>query len=308
MEYPRLLLVSVATGRRDRLEKFVASLEAQTRAFDDVILVDAASHEGISDWVQRSYPFVTVLRLFQSHGVAHAFRQACKSALQRIPEEHRKESWIWCTRPDRLFAADVAQRLQTHCTKHPTAAWLGPGVYRAWQRGEESWEGGEEELTEHLLSAGTALRRSFALEEVSDAGTGLHAPLEGGIMRADILQNLLEQGACADGYATLSGCFADLSLMAALHDTVYIPEIALRVWRYEKGEGRPPARSLEEVDRRLLVHRFAQGTLWWKTLPWRLLQRCRRKTDRDYLIPSAERAGPVKQERLNDILWPQMKH
>ena len=307
MEYPRLLFVSVASGRRDRLEKCVSSLEAQSRAFDDVIFVDAASHEGVSEWMQRSYPFVTVLRLFQSHGVAHAFRQACKSALQRVPEDKLAESWIWFSRPDRVFAPDAVQRLHAHCTKHPTAAFLGPGVYRAWQRAEESWEGGEEELTEYLLAQGTVLTRGFAIRESAEDVPGLQVTLEGGVMRADVLRKLLEEGSVSDGYATLSGCFADLSLMASLHDTVYRPEPLMRVWRYEKGEGRPPTRTLEEADRRQLVRRFACGGLWWRTLPWRIMQRLRSSVAPEYRRTRVVRGNSVRHEGLDAILWPHMK-
>ncbi|MDQ5919353.1 MAG: rhamnopyranosyl-N-acetylglucosaminyl-diphospho-decaprenol beta,3/1,4-galactofuranosyltransferase [Patescibacteria group bacterium] len=307
MEYPRLLFVSVAGGRRDRLEKCVSSLEGQSRAFDDVIFVDAASHEGVSEWMQRSYPFATVLRLFQSHGVAHAFRQACKSALQRVPEDKLAESWIWFSRPDRLFAPDAVQKLAEQCKKYPTSVFLGPGVYRAWQRGEESWEGGEEELTEYLLAQGTVLTRGFALCESPEGAPGLQVTLEGGVMRADVLRRLLDAGAVSDGYATLSGCFADLSLMATLHDTVYRPELLLRVWRYEKGEGRPPVRSLEEADRRQLVRRFASGGLWWKTLPWRIMQRLRSSVAPEYRRVRIVRGVTVKHESLDSALWSRMK-
>lgn len=307
MEYPRLLFVSVASGRRDRLEKCVSSLEGQSRAFDDVIFVDAASHEGVSEWMQRSYPFATVLRLFQSRGIAHALRQACKSALQRLPEEKLAESWIWFSRPDRVFAADAVQKLAEQCKKQPTAVFFGPGVYRAWQRGEESWEGGEEELTEYLLAQGTVLTRGFALRESPEDGPGLQVTLEGGVMRADVLRRLLEAGAVSDGYATLSGCFADVSFMAALHDIVYRPEPLMRVWRYEKGEGRPPIRGLEEADRRQLVRRFACGRLWWKTLPWRLMERLRSSVAPEYRRVRVVRGVAVKHESLDSALWSRMK-
>lgn len=276
MEHPRLLITTVVWNHRDRLPLLLRSIDDQTRRADQVIVIDAASQDGVSAWLAQNHPQVSMLRLFHHHGLSHMWRQAAKFALQRIPAGEQAQSWVFFVSPEVLLAKDVCERLLKEGRSHPEAGAIGPAVLRAWYKGED--EDGLEQIepTELVESLGFAPSRSFLWRHRGQGGslrsseavlTEVFALSPVAVAyRADILTKLLEIGGLALPWKTTDALFFDLGWrMHWLEACSYMLPDAL-TWRVErKGDGTRVThwteRVVHEQDRRLLVrmHLFGVG-------------------------------------------------
>lgn len=268
METPRLLITTVVWNHRDRLPLLLKSIEDQTRQPNQVLVLDAASQDGVSTWLAQSHPQVSALRLFHHHGLPHIWRQAAKFSLQRIPAAELAESWIFFVSPEVLLAKDVCERLLKEGMHLPQAAAIGPAVLRAWYQGEGEDGLDQIEPTELVESLGFELKRSFAWKQRGQGGSlrsfenvphevfGL-APVAVAY-RADELSKLLELGGLSLPWKTTDAMFFDLGWrLRFLDKKSYILPDALS-WRVErKGDGTSMAHWTERVtrehDRKMMV-------------------------------------------------------
>ncbi|MEM6439550.1 MAG: glycosyltransferase family 2 protein [Pseudomonadota bacterium] len=80
---PSLAAVIVTYNRREKLEKVIAALEAQTRAIDEIIVVDNASDDGTGDLLAaRVGPGFRHLRLPENIGGAGGFNAGTRAAYE----------------------------------------------------------------------------------------------------------------------------------------------------------------------------------------------------------------------------------
>ncbi len=285
MEDPRLIVATVAWNHRDRLPLLLRSLDDQTRRPDQTVLVDAASHDGVSAWLAQAYPYVSTLRLFQHHGLGHAWQQTAKFALQRIPAAEQAHSWIFFVSPETLLAKDVCERLLKEVAEHSEVGAIGPAVLRAWYLGEGD-DGLEQiEPTELVESLGFVPTKAFAWKHRGQGGslrtyepvsTEVFAlPATAALYRADHLVRLLELEALSFPWRTVDALFFDLGWrLRWLGVGVRVLPDAL-AWRVErKGDGTKVTtwaeRLDQEADRRRLVSLHLTGFgIRLRTWPYR---------------------------------------
>ncbi len=286
MEDPRLIVATVVWNHRDRLPLLLRSLDDQTHRPDQTVLVDAASHDGVSAWLAQAYPYVSTLRLFQHHGLGHIWRQAAKFALQRVPAAERACSWVLFVSPETLLAKDVCARLLAEAVGHPEVGAFGPAVLRAWYLGEGD-DGLEQiEPTELVDAVGMGLTKAFSwqpqgaggsLRQYDAASTEVFSlSATAAMYRADHLARLLELEALSFPWRTVDALFFDLGWR--LHwlgvEARVLP--AALAWRVErKGDETGVTTWAERLDRdrdrrRLIyLHLLGIGTRL-RTLPARL--------------------------------------
>ncbi len=287
MESPRLLCVSVVWNHRDRLAMLLRSLDEQSRRPDGVILVDAASRDGTTSWVTQNYPYVSVLRLFQHHGIAHAWRQGIRFALQRIKAEDRATTWVLCVAPEMLLAQDLCEQLLAAVDRLPDVGAIGPVLLQAWrtQADEESMP--EVEPTQQLVGIGVGLRRSFQWV-YRHAGQGFTPALLASatevlsvpglcvLMRADVLEKLIESNRAFEAaYEELEPVFLDAGMrLRALGKVNYVLPEAL-AWKVDYrgglvGRERWSLVLRRERDRMRLVRVGMVGWVRVQSFPWRV--------------------------------------
>ena len=80
---PSLAAVIVTYNRREKLEKVIAALQAQTRALDEIIIVDNASDDGTGEMLAaRAGPGLRHLRLPENIGGAGGFNAGVRAAYE----------------------------------------------------------------------------------------------------------------------------------------------------------------------------------------------------------------------------------
>ncbi|MDN3522058.1 glycosyltransferase family 2 protein [Halomonas ramblicola] len=78
-----VIAVILTYNRKDLLERSLAAVMAQTRACDQVLVVDNASQDGTSEMLaERDYPGVTTYRLSRNRGAAGGFNAGFRLAYQ----------------------------------------------------------------------------------------------------------------------------------------------------------------------------------------------------------------------------------
>lgn len=331
MESPRLLCVTVVWNHRDRLAMLLRSLDEQSRRPDGVILVDAASRDGTTSWVTQNYPYVSVLRLFQHHGIAHAWRQGIRFALQRIKPEERASTWVLCVAPEMLLAQDLCAQLLASVDRLPDVGAVGPVLLQAWrtQMDEESMP--DVEPTQQLVGIGTGLRRSFQWTYrhagqgftpalLSSATEVLSVPGLCALMRADVLELLTEsKHAFENSYEELEPVFLDAGMrLRSLGKLSYVVPEAL-AWKVDYrgglvGRERWSMLMRRERDRARVLRAGLAGWLRLQSMPWRfgawmtrVPLRCWMWLTRDGNRVSPVATGKVLSWDLQESLWRWMK-
>ncbi|MBP7006155.1 glycosyltransferase family 2 protein [Patescibacteria group bacterium] len=315
MEEPSIVAVGVVWNHRDRLPLLLRSLDEQTRRPEQTVLVDAASHDGVSTWLAQAYPYISTLRLFQHRGLGHAWRQAAKFALQRVAPEAQSRTWLLFVTPETLLAKDVCAQLLKEVVAHPEIGAVGPAILRAWYQGEG--EDGLEQIepTELVESLGMQPLRSFAwMHRGRGESLRMHEPIATEVFapsstvamyRADHVEKLLHLEAFSLAWKTVDAMFLDLAWR--LHwlgmKTYVLPDVL--AWRVEHKNNRGEhARTwLEclaiENDRRLLVRGHLVGgwprmrtllpRMWatirsWPYRAWRLVGKADRQPASEALL------------------------
>lgn len=287
MESPRVLCVSVVWNHRDRLAMLLRSLDDQSRRPDGVILVDAASRDGTTSWVTQNYPYISVLRLFQHHGIAHAWRQGIRFALQRLKPEERAAAWVLCVAPEVVLAPDTCDALLKAAADLPDVGAVGPVLLQAWRTRADEESDPEIEQTQQLVAIGTGMRRSFqwvyrhagqgfSPALLSSATEVLSVPGLCVLWRADALEALVgTKQAFENAFEELEPVFLDAGIrLRALEKVGYVVPEAM-AWRVDSrgvavGRERWSALMRRERDRVRLVRVGLRGWLRIRSLPWRM--------------------------------------
>lgn len=326
---PRVFCLSVVWNHRDRLGLLLRSLDEQTRRPDGIMVIDAASRDGTSTWVAQNHPYVSVLRLFQRHGLTHAWRQAVRFALQRVPSEARTHAWILVLAPETMLAQDAIEKLLDEARARPDAGAIGPVVLQAWKHEREDEVMHEVEPTQQVASLGLQLRRDFAWQ-YGHAGQGytpsslpetravLALPGLAAMYRADDLAELLDSdGLWTKSFEQTEPLFMDAALRLRDRGKVcYLSPSAL-AWRVDYrgslvGREKWAMEARHERDRQRLVELGAHGVLWWKTLPWRFVRWCSRIWARIVTRPTESMTtegdrGARRRWNSAGSLWPLLK-
>jgi GT2 family glycosyltransferase len=82
--------VTVATNAAHLLPRQLDALRRQTRAIDEIVVVDNASTDGTAEMLAREYPEVTLLRLPENRGVGGGYAEGLAHAAT-----DRRHHWIW---------------------------------------------------------------------------------------------------------------------------------------------------------------------------------------------------------------------
>lgn len=151
------------------LPQLLASLDAQTLREFTLTVIDNASTDGTTRWLQSSRPDVTVLRNFRNQGFARGHNQAITLAFSRWPEEMLMNRYIVVANPDLEFDPDCLRRMFEAMEADPTIDACGPKLLRA-----RAIAGGDEieretERTNVIDSTGLVMKRS---RRVFDRGAG----------------------------------------------------------------------------------------------------------------------------------------
>jgi GT2 family glycosyltransferase len=114
----RVLAVVVVHNGRPFLRDTFRGLAGQTRAIDDVLIVDTGSTDGSSDWARTRLGTDAIL------AVRGQFGRAVMSAL-RDPRSAEME-WLWLLHDDSAPEPDALERLLAEAETRPGASVLGP--------------------------------------------------------------------------------------------------------------------------------------------------------------------------------------
>ena len=114
----RVVAVVVCHNGRSFLRETFRGLAKQTRAIDDVVVVDTGSTDGSSEWARSRLGEDAVL------AVRGQFGRAVMAAL-RDPRCSGME-WLWLLHDDSAPEPDALERLLAEAAQRPSAAILGP--------------------------------------------------------------------------------------------------------------------------------------------------------------------------------------
>ena len=110
--------VVLTYNRKHLLESCLTAVRAQTRALDEILVVDNASTDGTAAMVRERFPGVSVLRIERNEGAAAGFSDG-------IAEAHaRGHGWLWLLDDDCLPDPDALAALLDGAARAPEA----PGV------------------------------------------------------------------------------------------------------------------------------------------------------------------------------------
>jgi GT2 family glycosyltransferase len=102
---PRVTAVVVTRDRLALLRECLAALRAQTRAPDEVLVVDNASSDGTPEAVREEFGEVRLLRLERNEGATGGFHEGLRAARAGRPD------WIWLLDDDSIARPDALEHL-----------------------------------------------------------------------------------------------------------------------------------------------------------------------------------------------------
>jgi GT2 family glycosyltransferase len=130
---PRVIAVVVNHNGRAFLRDTFRGLAAQTRAIDDVLVVDTGSTDGSADWARSRLGDDAVL------AVRGQFGRAVMSALR---DQHTAGmDWVWLLHDDAAPEPEALERLLAEAESRPSASILGPKLV-SWTNPERLQEVG----------------------------------------------------------------------------------------------------------------------------------------------------------------------
>jgi GT2 family glycosyltransferase len=115
---PRVIAVVVNHNGRAFLRDTFRGLAAQTRAIDDVLVVDTGSNDGSAEWARSRLGDEAVM------AVRGQFGRAVMSAL-RDPRTAGMD-WVWLLHDDSAPEPEALERLLSEAESRPSASILGP--------------------------------------------------------------------------------------------------------------------------------------------------------------------------------------
>jgi len=181
------------------LQPCLDALRAQTRPFDELLVVDNASSDGSAALVRERYPEARLIELAENRGPCPARNAGLREA---------RHGWVLLVDNDAVLAPDVLEKLERAALAHPRAALVQPRSVFASEPSRVHYDGGG------LHYVGLFSLRNFhrPLAEAEGAGA-----LEvGGAVSVVLLaerEALLEAGGFDEAYFIL---FEDLDLSLRL--------------------------------------------------------------------------------------------
>jgi GT2 family glycosyltransferase len=130
---PRVIAVVVNHNGRAFLRDTFRGLAAQTRAIDDVLVVDTGSTDGSADWARSRLGDDAVL------AVRGQFGRAVMSALR--DQRTAGMDWVWLLHDDAAPEPEALERLLAEAESRPSASILGPKLV-SWTNPERLQEVG----------------------------------------------------------------------------------------------------------------------------------------------------------------------
>lgn len=152
---PRVCAVVVTFKRQELLGSCLRALQAQTRALDQILVVDNASQDGTIEWIQSEFPGVEVLALTQNGGGAGGFHAGMKHAFEAGFD------WIWIMDDDGIPAPNCLELMLQARTGE--AEVLVPVQRDSGGRpyGVQIWDRFYVEVTPQILSGERAARGEY---------------------------------------------------------------------------------------------------------------------------------------------------
>jgi GT2 family glycosyltransferase len=115
---PRVIAVVVNHNGRAFLRDTFRGLAAQTRAIDDVLVVDTGSNDGSAEWARSRLGDDAVM------AVRGQFGRAVMSALR--DQRTAGMDWVWLLHDDSAPEPEALERLLSEAESRPSASVLGP--------------------------------------------------------------------------------------------------------------------------------------------------------------------------------------
>jgi len=160
----------VAWNSLPYLPGLFASLDEQTTREFSVTVIDNASTDGTTNWIEQNALGTAILRNFKNQGFSRAHNQAISLTLSRWPEEVLASRYVLIANPDLEFAPDCLEYLRAFMDSNPDISICGPKLLRAIARLAEGEEGGREtERTDIIDSTGIVM---FKTRRHADRGAG----------------------------------------------------------------------------------------------------------------------------------------
>jgi len=123
MQRSRVVTIVLNTNRRDDTLACLASLAANTRQSDAVIVLDNQSSDGSVEAIRRAFPAVQIVALTENLGYAGNNNVGIQRALA-----HQAE-WILLLNEDTISATDCLERLIRLGESDARVGMVGPTVY-----------------------------------------------------------------------------------------------------------------------------------------------------------------------------------
>ena len=118
-----LSAILVTHNSQDWLDGCLASLFAQSIPPQEIILVDNASDQDPSPWLQANYPQVQIMRLETAQGLASALNQGITLA---------RGSHFLLLNPDLTLQPDAVEHMLCVAQAHPDCAAVAPKLRFSW--------------------------------------------------------------------------------------------------------------------------------------------------------------------------------
>ena len=134
-ETPRVCAVVVTFNRCELLRECLSALQQQTRAVDEILVVDNASTDGTLAMLQGEFPQVRVLALEENGGGAGGFHAGMEAAYDAGFD------WLWLMDDDGRPALDCLEKLLAKSRRNAVMIPVqqgthGPHGILGWRRGE----------------------------------------------------------------------------------------------------------------------------------------------------------------------------
>jgi rhamnopyranosyl-N-acetylglucosaminyl-diphospho-decaprenol beta-1,3/1,4-galactofuranosyltransferase len=150
----RVCAVVVTFNRQQLLRECLAALSAQTRAVDEILVVNNASTDGTLEMLAAEFPRVSIVNLPENGGGAGGFYEGVKAAYERGFE------WLWLMDDDGRAAPDCLEKL---CEQRRPRSVLVPIQQDTLQScyGIFEWTGRARNVTPQIIEGKRAVTGDF---------------------------------------------------------------------------------------------------------------------------------------------------
>ncbi|MGD8323823.1 MAG: glycosyltransferase family 2 protein [Gammaproteobacteria bacterium] len=112
--------VTVSYQSRSTIGQFLASMKPSAESgLADVVIVDNASSDGTADYVEKAFPWATLIRSDENLG----FGRGCNRGFQAV-----KTPYVLFINPDASIEHEELKKLVDFMESHPSAGIAGPAI------------------------------------------------------------------------------------------------------------------------------------------------------------------------------------